>query len=158
MCIRDRGWTQQQIATQLGLARPTISNTVRLLRLPGDMQAQVAAAGLSARQADALLSFVEIPQDIKDKAETYWSNDLRPSTVISHALAGASSDDIRRETTGLLKRYTQTVHAVSYTHLRAHETVLDLVCRLLLETKKNPTAKPNLHIELVQAKCHDTTT
>ena len=25
--------------------------------------------------------------------------------------------------------------AVSYTHLRAHETVLDLVCRLLLETK-----------------------
>ena len=26
--------------------------------------------------------------------------------------------------------------SVSYTHLRAHETVLDLVCRLLLETKK----------------------
>ena len=26
---------------------------------------------------------------------------------------------------------------VSYTHLRAHETVLDLVCRLLLEKKKN---------------------
>eukprot|EP00657_Telonema_sp_P-1_P001200 TRINITY_DN1266_c0_g1_i6.p1 TRINITY_DN1266_c0_g1~~TRINITY_DN1266_c0_g1_i6.p1 ORF type:complete len:116 (-),score=51.78 TRINITY_DN1266_c0_g1_i6:48-395(-) len=25
---------------------------------------------------------------------------------------------------------------VSYTHLRAHETVLDLVCRLLLEKKK----------------------
>ena len=24
---------------------------------------------------------------------------------------------------------------VSYTHLRAHETVLDLVCRLLLEKK-----------------------
>ena len=28
--------------------------------------------------------------------------------------------------------------AVTYTHLRAHETVLDLVCRLLLE-KKNKT-------------------
>ena len=26
--------------------------------------------------------------------------------------------------------------AVSYTHLRAHETVLDLVCRLLLDKKK----------------------
>ena len=25
---------------------------------------------------------------------------------------------------------------VSYTHLRAHETVLDIVCRLLLEKKK----------------------
>ena len=29
---------------------------------------------------------------------------------------------------------------VSYTHLRAHETVLDLVCRLLLEKKKNQTS------------------
>ena len=28
---------------------------------------------------------------------------------------------------------------VSYTHLRAHETVLDLVCRLLLEKKKQNT-------------------
>ena len=28
---------------------------------------------------------------------------------------------------------------VSYTHLRAHETVLDLVCRLLLEKKNNKT-------------------
>ena len=29
----------------------------------------------------------------------------------------------------------QWLDAVSYTHLRAHETVLDLVCRLLLEKK-----------------------
>ena len=28
-----------------------------------------------------------------------------------------------------------TIASVSYTHLRAHETVLDLVCRLLLEKK-----------------------
>ena len=31
--------------------------------------------------------------------------------------------------------------AVSYTHLRAHETVLDLVCRLLLEKKKKKNTK-----------------
>ena len=31
---------------------------------------------------------------------------------------------------------TVIVEAVSYTHLRAHETVLDIVCRLLLEKKK----------------------
>ena len=30
---------------------------------------------------------------------------------------------------------------VSYTHLRAHETVLDLVCRLLLEKKKQTNNK-----------------
>src|SRR5665811_1025438 len=32
--------------------------------------------------------------------------------------------------------YAAGLVAVSYTHLRAHETVLDLVCRLLLEKKK----------------------
>ena len=31
--------------------------------------------------------------------------------------------------------YFNAYRAVSYTHLRAHETVLDLVCRLLLEKK-----------------------
>ena len=31
------------------------------------------------------------------------------------------------------------IASVSYTHLRAHETVLDLVCRLLLEKKKKKT-------------------
>ena len=32
--------------------------------------------------------------------------------------------------------FDKSTMAVSYTHLRAHETVLDLVCRLLLEKKK----------------------
>ena len=34
-----------------------------------------------------------------------------------------------------LRQWNNT-ETVSYTHLRAHETVLDLVCRLLLEKKK----------------------
>ena len=33
---------------------------------------------------------------------------------------------------------------VSYTHLRAHETVLDLVCRLLLEKKKTKAIETRL--------------
>ena len=38
---------------------------------------------------------------------------------------------------GSRRRVAQTwVWPVSYTHLRAHETVIDLVCRLLLEKKK----------------------
>eukprot|EP00656_Telonema_subtile_P005603 TRINITY_DN12552_c0_g1_i1.p1 TRINITY_DN12552_c0_g1~~TRINITY_DN12552_c0_g1_i1.p1 ORF type:complete len:101 (-),score=4.70 TRINITY_DN12552_c0_g1_i1:8-310(-) len=35
---------------------------------------------------------------------------------------------------------------VSYTHLRAHETVLDLVCRLLLEKKKKNKLKIVINI------------
>mgnify|MGYP003377962894 CR=1 FL=1 len=34
---------------------------------------------------------------------------------------------------------TRILHPVSYTHLRAHETVLDLVCRLLLGKTNNIT-------------------
>ena len=35
--------------------------------------------------------------------------------------------------------------SVSYTHLRAHETVLDLVCRLLLEKKKIQITHTTIH-------------
>ena len=35
---------------------------------------------------------------------------------------------------------------VSYTHLRAHETVLDLVCRLLIEKKNTHTNTHTQHI------------
>ena len=40
--------------------------------------------------------------------------------------------------------------AVSYTHLRAHETVLDLVCRLLLEKKKNTPILYDHHVTLAR--------
>ena len=43
----------------------------------------------------------------------------------------------------------EALEPVSYTHLRAHETVLDLVCRLLLEKKKDEDTYSNIrkHIE-----------
>ena len=46
---------------------------------------------------------------------------------------------------GFLKKRSVTimigVEAVSYTHLRAHETGRNLVCRLLLEKKKKKSTK-----------------
>src|SRR5665811_943857 len=53
-----------------------------------------------------------------------------------HAYLEAARD--RKQAPGLVLAYHQRnllrlTEAVSYTHLRAHETVLDLVCRLLLE-------------------------
>ena len=49
-------------------------------------------------------------------------------------------DDARREAARELG-VKLGLGPVSYTHLRAHETVLDLVCRLLLETKKQQITK-----------------
>ena len=48
---------------------------------------------------------------------------------------GTLIDRVRKKT-AMVVATAATTGAVSYTHLRAHETVLDLVCRLLLEKKK----------------------
>ena len=60
---------------------------------------------------------------------------LRPSdhsfkVVLLQAEGGMGKTRLLEE---ILRRYGPS--PVSYTHLRAHETVLDLVCRLLLEKK-----------------------
>ena len=47
------------------------------------------------------------------------------------------------------------VGPVSYTHLRAHETVLDLVCRLLLEKKQTNRIDDKLYNHSTARK-HDT--
>src|SRR5660397_228559 len=44
------------------------------------------------------------------------------------------------------------VRAVSYTHLRAHETKANLVCRLLLEKKKQPHCSPCYLCRLYQPR------
>ena len=46
------------------------------------------------------------------------------------------------ESESLAPYTTDSQGTVSYTHLRAHETVLDLVCRLLLEKKKHTSPSP----------------
>ena len=52
--------------------------------------------------------------------------------LLEHVLNEHPERDVRDHSFGVV----DGVGPVSYTHLRAHETVLDLVCRLLLEKKK----------------------
>ena len=70
-----------------------------------------------------------------------------PTAVINKSLIGfikeALNEDFdeilgaRHGIGGMLNQdFVDLSKPVSYTHLRAHETVLDLVCRLLLEKKK----------------------
>lgn len=48
--------TQEEIAVSVGKDRSSVANTLRLLRLPGEVRAQVAAGALSMGHARALLS------------------------------------------------------------------------------------------------------
>ena len=45
--------------------------------------------------------------------------------------------DMQKNTSNAILNQVDGESTVSYTHLRAHETVLDLVCRILLEKKKH---------------------
>lgn len=53
--LDDFGCTQEELATRIGRSRPQVSNTLRLLRLPPNVQRRVAAGVLSAGHARALL-------------------------------------------------------------------------------------------------------
>lgn len=54
--LDDFSATHDELARKVGRSRPHISNTIRLLQLPGPVQRRVAAGVLSAGHARALLS------------------------------------------------------------------------------------------------------
>jgi ParB family transcriptional regulator, chromosome partitioning protein len=54
--LDDFGATHEELAQRVGRSRPHISNTLRLLQLPPDVQRRVAAGVLSAGHARALLA------------------------------------------------------------------------------------------------------
>ena len=58
-----------------------------------------------------------------------------------NAVVGAQAILARDREAHLMQPRLDLILAVSYTHLRAHETVLDLVCRLLLAKKNNSIHK-----------------
>ena len=78
------------------------------------------------------------PRSTLDRSSAASDVYKRQGLVVPDGLRGGTS--AQAEVTLHLTEPAQgalTLTAVSYTHLRAHETVLDLVCRLLLEKKKN---------------------
>ncbi len=53
--LHEFGATHEQLASRIGRSRPQITNTIRLLQLPGAVQRRVAAGVLSAGHARAIL-------------------------------------------------------------------------------------------------------
>lgn len=54
--LEDFGITQEELASRIGRSRPKITNSIRLLKLPAEVQRKVAAGVLSAGHARALLA------------------------------------------------------------------------------------------------------
>jgi ParB family chromosome partitioning protein len=53
--LENTGMSQEQVAERVGKSRPAVSNTLRLLQLPGPVQAMIDNGTLSAGHARALL-------------------------------------------------------------------------------------------------------
>src|SRR5664280_3170403 len=78
------------------------------------------AANLMANTKPVISSRLQV-QDVLDRAAAIGLIDVHQCASITKNMDGVTVDHL--ETLG------HSVRTVSYTHLRAHETVLDLVCR-----------------------------
>lgn len=74
--LEDFGMTQEQVADRVGKSRPAVSNTLRLLQLPGPIQTMIDAGALSAGHARCLIGLEDSRYAIylAEKASTEgWS-------------------------------------------------------------------------------------
>ncbi len=86
--LADFGITQEQLAERIGRSRPQITNTIRLLKLPAQIQKRVAAGVLTAGHARAILSVNE-PEAMERLATKIVNEDL--SVRAAEAAAGLVS-------------------------------------------------------------------
>ncbi|WP_353808140.1 ParB/RepB/Spo0J family partition protein [Agromyces sp. SYSU T00194] len=90
--LADFGITQEELASRIGRSRPQISNTIRLLKLPEQVQVRVASGVLSAGHARAILS-VGDPDGMQRLAEKIVNEDL--SVRAAEAAASAAPKPAR---------------------------------------------------------------
>jgi ParB family transcriptional regulator, chromosome partitioning protein len=57
--LENTGMSQDQVAARVGKSRPAVSNTLRLLQLPGAVQRMIDTGALSAGHARALLGLTD---------------------------------------------------------------------------------------------------
>jgi len=91
--LEDLGATQEVLADRLGVSRPHITNTIRLLQLPPQVQELLAERRIQAGHARALLGLPD------------------PEAQVSVALRAAAEDLSVREVEDLVRNYSQIAPA-----------------------------------------------
>ena len=108
--------TQEQIATEVGKDRATVANFVRLLKLPDEVRADVAAGSLSMGHARALLS---LPNEAEQRRIA--------RDVVGRSLSVRETESIvRKATEERLPSPDQTQARPADVHTRAAEERLRL--------------------------------
>ena len=139
--LEDFGCTQEELATRIGRSRPQISNTLRLLKLPSDVQKRVAAGVLSAGHARALLG-LEDPAAMQKLADR----------IVKEGLSVRSVEEIILVTKGDAKSKKK-----SRTSITATSDLLELVAgrledrldtRVVIAGLKSKTSRGKITIEV----------
>src|SRR5665811_1101427 len=162
MCIRDKAVRQVLAAIALRLPPPDRTNAVVIGPSPCQLAGSLPAGdpeqwarvvlGGEPGQGQGSQEEPEVPQghvvepwdeqEVHDDADEPRGDDWPAEAWVDgddHAGDGLDDSDGVHELVwgeGQWVGQHRGQIPVSYTHLRAHETVLDLVCRLLLEKKK----------------------
>jgi len=96
--LQLQGITQQKLAERLGLAQSTVANKLRLLGLRQEQRERIIAAGLSERQARALLRLKEEQRDKAiDKIITAGMNVNQTDAYIQQLLHKGAEKPRRKE-------------------------------------------------------------
>ena len=101
MRIQDFGWSHEDAAENLGISRPSISNALRLLKLPDTLQDHLHTGEISERQAMALLPLYE--QSDEMLAHASYQKDVRD--IIQRAISGESSDYLRENVNNMISEW-----------------------------------------------------
>ncbi len=94
--LEDFGCTQEELASRIGRSRPQVTNTLRLLKLPPEVQLRVAAGVISAGHARALLSLQD-PEAMKALATRIVAEGLSVRSVEEIILLGDTSAPNKRK-------------------------------------------------------------
>ena len=90
--LEDFSCTQDELAIKIGRSRPQISNTLRLLKLPTNVQKRVAAGVLSAGHAKALLGLND-PKAIEQLANKIVAEGLSVRATEELVSLGFSAEE-----------------------------------------------------------------
>lgn len=92
----DFGWTQKEVAKRLGYKRPTITNKLRLLKLPENVQDLTATGTISESVAQALYPAFTLSEDDLAIVAEFESWEKTPERIVELAAGGHNRDSIRR--------------------------------------------------------------
>ena len=95
--LEDFGCTQEELSQRVKRSRPQISNTIRLLKLPGSVQRHVAFGTISAGHARALLSLGEDPENIELLAQKIAAEGLSVRATEELVAAEQKKDKLPRK-------------------------------------------------------------